>query len=88
MSWRSVSVSVFLVTLVLTCTGQNGSPRPPDQRAYVDFAMRNDGDASRGRQLFANEQKTACTKCHSIDGTSGQAGPDLAFVGDKFPGAN
>src|ERR1044072_3695837 len=85
MSWRTISASAFFVTLALACTGQNRSPRPPDQRAYVDFAMRNDGDAARGRQLFADEQKTACAKCHGIDGTSSKAGPDLAFVGDKFP---
>jgi putative heme-binding domain-containing protein len=47
--------------------------------------MRNDGNVSRGKQLFANEQKTGCTKCHSIDGTASKAGPDLSFVGDKFP---
>ena len=75
---------VLLMTLALTCAAQN-NPRPLDKRAYVDFAMRNDGDASRGKNLFADEQKLACTKCHSVDGTSSKAGPDLAFVGDKFP---
>ena len=64
--------------------GQGALTHPPDQRAYVDFAMRNDGHALRGKDLFANE-KTACSQCHSIDGTSSKAGPDLSFVGDKFP---
>ena len=54
-------------------------------RAYVDFAMRNRGDVSRGRTLFANDQKLACAKCHGVDGSGNLAGPDLAAVGDKFP---
>jgi len=58
---------------------------PPPQRAYVDSAMRNDGDASRGKELFQSA-KLACTQCHSVDGSSSKAGPDLAFAGDKFPG--
>src|SRR5688572_13160031 len=58
--------------------------RPPD-RAYQDFAMGRDGDVSRGRQLFADEQKAACIKCHTVDGSSGRAGPDLFAIGDKFP---
>src|SRR4029079_10921770 len=28
---------------------------------------------------------TLCTKCHTVDGSSGKAGPDLSFIGDKFP---
>ncbi len=47
--------------------------------------MREDGDAARGRQLFNDEQKLGCTKCHSIDGTNSKAGPDLMSIGDKFP---
>ena len=65
-----------------TCFGQKA---PPAKRAYVDFAMRNDGNAQRGRALFNDEQRTGCTKCHSIDGSAGKAGPDLSFAGDKFP---
>ena len=76
--------TVLSLGLATAGFGQGALPRSPDQRAYVDFAMRNDGDASRGKDLFTNE-KTACAKCHSIDGTSSKAGPDLSFVGDKFP---
>jgi putative heme-binding domain-containing protein len=82
--FRSLPAAAVIVALALTGAGQNTTP-PPAKRAYVDFAMRHDGDASRGQQLFLNEQKAACAKCHSVDGTSSKAGPDLAFVGDKFP---
>jgi putative heme-binding domain-containing protein len=47
--------------------------------------MQHEGVVVRGKELFANEQKTMCLKCHSVDGTSSKAGPDLAFIGDKFP---
>lgn len=61
-----------------------GPPLSPALRAHVDFAMRNDGDLWRGRAVFASEQ-AACAKCHLLDGTSSRAGPDLSFIGDKFP---
>ena len=34
--------------------------------------------------MFADEQKLACAKCHSIDGSAKKAGPDLSAVGDAF----
>ncbi|HXJ61571.1 MAG TPA: PQQ-dependent sugar dehydrogenase, partial [Verrucomicrobiae bacterium] len=52
---------------------------------YRNFAMGHDGNAARGRDLFNNEQRGACSKCHSVDGGSSKAGPDLFAVGDKFP---
>ncbi len=54
-------------------------------REYRDFAMGRDGNAPHGRELFNNEQRLACAKCHSVDGSSAKAGPDLLAVGDKFP---
>ena len=51
---------------------------------YRRFALQHDGEAARGRELFNNEQSAACSKCHSIDGKGGKAGPDLFAVGDKF----
>ena len=57
----------------------------PALKPYRDVAMNRDGDPARGRELFFNESKVACAKCHSIDGTASKAGPDLFSVGDKFP---
>jgi putative heme-binding domain-containing protein len=54
-------------------------------REYRDYANGRDGDPSRGKEIFFSEQKGSCTKCHSIDGTSLKAGPDLFAAGDKFP---
>jgi putative heme-binding domain-containing protein len=61
-------------------------PRPatPSLEAYRKHATTRDGDVARGARLFADEQKLACSKCHSVDGSASKAGPDLFAVGDKF----
>ena len=65
---------------------QSPSADPARQlREYRDFAMSHDGGVSRGRELFNDETRVACVKCHSVDGSSSKAGPDLFAVGDKFP---
>jgi putative heme-binding domain-containing protein len=65
---------------------QNASPAAssPSLKEYRDLALNRDGDPLRGKELFFSEQR-ACSKCHSVDGTSGKAGPDLFAIGDKFP---
>ena len=79
--------------LVLACLGSNllpvfgQTPLPKPIRnidEYRQFAMVHDGDPLQGRQLFDNEQKTACSKCHSVDASASKAGPDLFAIGDKF----
>jgi putative heme-binding domain-containing protein len=60
-------------------------PAPkPDLDAFRKFALTHDGDVARGARLFADEQKLACAKCHSVNGHAGKAGPDLFAAGDKF----
>jgi putative heme-binding domain-containing protein len=51
---------------------------------YRKYAQTHEGDIARGSRLFADEQKLACSRCHSVDGTAAKAGPDLFAVGDKF----
>ena len=85
--------SVTCLTLALAgsaLTAELPKQNPPTDparqiREYRDFAMGRDGNAARGRELFNNEQRAACAKCHSVDGSSGKAGPDLFAAGDKFP---
>ena len=84
MVFRLSRVNLCAVFAVLSCSAI-AADRPLPNRAYQDFAMARDGDVSRGRGLFANEQKTACSKCHTVDGSSGRAGPDLFAIGDKSP---
>ena len=54
------------------------------KREYRRFALRQEGDPQRGKDFFSKKQGTACSQCHSVDGTGGRAGPDLFAVGDKF----
>ena len=57
---------------------------------FREVAKSKPGDAAAGRLVFANEQRVACVRCHSVDGQSeknggvGKAGPDLSAVGDRF----
>jgi putative heme-binding domain-containing protein len=51
---------------------------------YQAFAMRNAGDAARGRKLFEDEAGTGCIRCHSVGGKGGSIGPDLSATGSQF----
>lgn len=56
----------------------------PSLDEYRKYALTHEGDVSRGAKLYADDQKLACVKCHSINGQANKAGPDLFAVGDKF----
>jgi putative heme-binding domain-containing protein len=71
-----------LAALVLFVVGSVGAA--PSPRDYQSWAMTHRGDAARGGALFNNAQRLACSRCHSVDGLGGKAGPDLLAVGDKF----
>ena len=70
--------------ILLLCFSAADAPKPPTKDKYQSFAMTHQGDVERGRKLFLDEQRLACAKCHTTDGTSGRAGPDLLAIGDKF----
>ena len=38
----------------------------------------------RGRALFVDPKRLACTRCHRVRGEGGEIGPDLSDVGGKF----
>jgi putative heme-binding domain-containing protein len=67
---------------VLSAVAQ--APKAPGYEAYRGHALTHEGDVARGAKLFADEQRLACAKCHSIDGSASKAGPDLAAAGDAF----
>src|SRR6266487_6595595 len=56
----------------------------PSIAEYQNYAMMHQGDAERGKSLFLDEQRLACSKCHTVDGKAALAGPDLMTIGDKF----
>jgi putative heme-binding domain-containing protein len=85
----------FLIILLVFATAWAGALPAPGQNApaqatpksagqYRHWAMQRDGDVARGRVLFDDEQRLACSKCHSLDGKGGLMGPDLFAVGDQF----
>ena len=55
-----------------------------DHERLAQHVLQNAGDAERGRALFLNQEKTLCTKCHSLNGQGGRIGPDLTGVGSRF----
>ena len=57
------------------------------RNSYRQFAMSNPGNADAGKRLFTNQQRLACTLCHTTDGSAAHAGPDLMTIGDKYPRA-
>ena len=67
---------------VLSAVAQ--APKAPGYEAYRGHALTHEGDVARGAKLFADEQRLACAKCHSIDGSASKAGPDLSAAGDAF----
>jgi putative heme-binding domain-containing protein len=56
-----------------------------NKATLTEYALRQQGDPSRGRQVFADETKAACLRCHTTDGQGVKAGPDLSAIADKFP---
>ncbi|MGZ8899622.1 MAG: PQQ-dependent sugar dehydrogenase [Limisphaerales bacterium] len=76
---------IAALTDVLSASPRSSAVNGRSAEDYHQFAMQRDGDAARGRALFADEQRLACTKCHSTDGKGGKAGPDLFAAGDQFP---
>ena len=51
---------------------------------YRRHALLREGSAARGRQFFAEPERTGCLRCHSVDVTARKAGPDLFAIGDKL----
>src|SRR5262249_28781565 len=41
------------------------------------------GDAEHGRDIFLNRAEVSCVRCHKLNGTGGDVGPELAGIGGK-----
>jgi putative heme-binding domain-containing protein len=82
--------SALVIWLAATASGWGAAADPGLSRGeksleeYRHFALLHEGDPLRGKTLFADDQKTLCSKCHTVDGGAGKAGPDLFAIGDKF----
>src|ERR1041385_3976467 len=78
------SLALALVRWAELSSAAQAPAGTPGLDAYRKHALTHEGDVARGARLFADEQRLACAKCHSVDGRAGKAGPDLFAVGDKF----
>ncbi len=58
-----------------------GRLKPED---YAEFTLANRGDPRRGRALFDDPQGVGCIKCHRVNGTGGEGGPDLSRVAVNY----
>src|ERR1043166_2432115 len=83
---KLLAIAFGFVLASLTGLSQNADPNSPgrNRNDYLNFALRREGNALRGKELFFNEQRLACSRCHNVDGTGGKAGPDLFAIGAKF----
>ena len=79
------AVFTGLLWISITLVAGADKETPPDGE-FRKAAIRG-GDVKRGEVLF-REQRTACTQCHSVDGTASEIGPDLYAAGDKFARAD
>jgi len=57
---------------------------PFDLATWRDFALKQTGDAARGKALFYAETGSACFRCHAVAGVGPKLGPDLRDVGTKY----
>src|SRR5579859_2052136 len=80
---RAVICSVVAIVALLASfvagapTTQPSKSSAGTRQQYQSFALTHQGDAAHGKSLFEDEQRLACTKCHTTDGKAAKAGPDL-----------
>lgn len=89
MKTGSKQLSVLSLFLVLAgneviATAAQLAVQPPSLEEFRKHALTKQGDPRNGAKLFAEDPRLACAKCHSVDGTSSKAGPDLFAAGDSF----
>ncbi len=77
-------VSGLLCCILAAIPVLGGALIPTNLEVYRHQAMVRQGDPARGMKIFGDEQRTGCSRCHTVDGKGGKAGPDLFAVGDKF----
>ena len=55
-----------------------------EHEQLVQFALQNQGDPNRGRDVFQDVKKSTCLQCHRIGTEGGKIGPDLGGIGSRF----
>src|SRR5947208_2377857 len=76
------ALALVFASQTLAVADQNPAP-VKNKEEYRQFASDHHGNLQRGKKLFS-DTRVACIKCHTVDGSSSNVGPDLAAVGNKF----
>ena len=79
---QAITVTLTGLCIVAAAHAQDGGQATA--AGYVRFAATHPGDPARGRALFADLKRLACTRCHRARGQGGDIGPDLSDIGGKF----
>jgi len=57
--------------------------RPQDDPLAAYQETLHGGDAQRGSEIFYYRAQVSCVRCHAIDGTGGEVGPNLTHLGGE-----
>lgn len=55
-----------------------------EHERLIAHALKTDGNVDRGREVFANVEKSSCIRCHRMGIEGGRIGPDLTGIGSRF----
>ncbi len=72
------------VSLLVPTLMEGAEPLPDGE--FLKVAMT--GGSVEGGKIIFTDERTACSQCHSVDGTASGIGPDLYAAGDKFARAD
>jgi putative heme-binding domain-containing protein len=76
------ALALLFASQVLAFADQNPAPAR-DKEEYRQFAIDHHGNIQRGKKLFS-DTRVACIRCHTVDGTGSNVGPELSSIGNKF----
>jgi quinoprotein glucose dehydrogenase len=57
--------------------------RPKDKSVAAYREALVGGDAEAGRAIFFEKSEVSCLRCHKVNGSGGEVGPELAGIGSK-----
>ena len=60
------------------------NPAGQDVASYATFVTSHTGQAEHGSTIFHNANGVGCIKCHRVNGTGGDVGPDLSDIAIKY----
>ncbi|MEM0926694.1 MAG: PQQ-dependent sugar dehydrogenase [Planctomycetota bacterium] len=72
------------MVLVVAVTAIAESPSDASIERLQQYALTQPGDATNGKTLFRDTERTKCLTCHVVGKEGGKVGPDLSRIGGKF----